>query len=160
MNPPKKRNNTITEYALTEKNHVGNVTEQKEYYDLMTAIMVCLGEKDENCENDLLGLLDVLLSSDISAEKKKEILENEYDIPMSEKMEGEVERMCNLSDGVEQKGIQKGIKIGIEKGIEQGLEQSQRIIILNMLKENEPIEKICRYTQSEEDYVLRLKQEL
>ena len=27
---------------------------------------------------------------------------------MTEKLEGEVERMCNLSDGVEQKGIQKG----------------------------------------------------
>lgn len=27
---------------------------------------------------------------------------------MTEKMEGEVEQMCNLSDGVEQKGIQQG----------------------------------------------------
>ena len=38
---------------------------------------------------------------------------------MTEKFETEVEYMCNLSDGVEQKGIQKGIEIGIEQGIEQ-----------------------------------------
>ena len=31
--------------------------------------------------------------------------------------------MCNLSKGVEEKGIQKGIKKGIQKGIEKGIEQ-------------------------------------
>ena len=31
--------------------------------------------------------------------------------------------MCNLSKGVEEKGIQKGIEQGIQKGIEQGIEQ-------------------------------------
>ncbi len=43
MNPPKIRNNTITEYSLVEKNLFGNVKEEKEYYDLMTAVMICLG---------------------------------------------------------------------------------------------------------------------
>ena len=43
-------------------------------------------------------------------------MENEYDIPMTEEMEGEVENMCNLSDGVERKGIEKGIAIGIAQG--------------------------------------------
>lgn len=67
---------------------------------------------------------------------------------MTEEMEGEMERMCNLSDGVEQKGIEKGI------------EQNQRLVVINMLKENEPIEKICRYTQCDESFVLKLKEEL
>lgn len=62
----------------------------------------------------------------------------------SEEMEGEMERMCNLSDGVEQKGIEKGL----------------RLVVINMLKENEPIEKICRYTQCDESFVLKLKEEL
>ena len=119
MNPPKERNNTITEYSLTEKHHVGKVKEIEKKYDLMTAIMVCLGKREEETEHELLRLLDVLLSSDKKAKEKKEILENEFQIPMTEKMETEVEHMCNLSDGVEQKGIQKGIQIGIEQGIEQ-----------------------------------------
>ena len=46
---------------------------------------------------------------DTRAEKRKEVLEREFRIPMTKKMEGEVEYMCNLSDGVEQKGIEKGI---------------------------------------------------
>ena len=119
MNPPKERKNTITEYSLTEKHHVGKVKEKEELYDLINAIMICLGKNEEAAENELLYLLDVLLSSEKRAKEKKEILENRFQIPMTEKFETEVEYMCNLSDGVEQKGIQKGIEIGIEQGIEQ-----------------------------------------
>ena len=112
MNPPKKRNHTITKYFFAEENCVGNVKENKNNYDLITAIMVCLGKWNDDSENEMLGLLSVLLSSDISAEKKKELMENVYDIPMTEQIEGEVEDMCNLSDGVERKGIEKGIEQG------------------------------------------------
>ena len=107
-NPPKKRNNTITEYSLTEKHHVGKVEEIEEYYDLMSAIVVCLGKNEDETEHELLRLLDVLLSSEKKAKEKKVILENEFQIPMTEKMETEVAHMCNLSDGVEQRGIEKG----------------------------------------------------
>ena len=86
MNPPKERSNTITEYSLTEKHHIGKVKEVEEYYDLMSAIMVCLGRNEDETEHELLRLLDVLLSSDKKAKEKKEILENEIQIPMTEKM--------------------------------------------------------------------------
>ena len=116
MNPPQNRSNTITGYALTETQYVGKVKEEEENYDLMSAIMICLGKNEDETEHVLLRLLDVLLSSDKKAKEKKDILEKEFQIPMTEKMETEVEYMCNLSDGVEQKGIQKGIEIGIEQG--------------------------------------------
>lgn len=70
--------------------------------------MVCLGKKEKETQHDLLRLLDVLLSADKKAKEKKEILENEFQIPMTEKMEAEIEYMCNLSDGVEQRGLEKG----------------------------------------------------
>lgn len=72
MNPPKERTNTITEYSLTEKQHVGKVKEVEEHYDLMSAIMVCLGRNEDETEYELLRLLDVLLSSDMKAKDKKE----------------------------------------------------------------------------------------
>ena len=155
MNPPKERKNTITGYSLTEKHHVGKVKEKEEYYDLMHAVMICLGGSEEEEENELLRMLDVLLSSEMHADEKKEILENEFQIPMTERMETEVEFMCNLSDGVEQRGIQKGIKLGIE----QGIEQTTIVVVLNMLKENEPIEKICRYTGCDEVFVEKVRSE-
>ena len=44
MNPPKRRYNTITKYSILEENYIGSVKENKDYYDLLTTIMVCLGQ--------------------------------------------------------------------------------------------------------------------
>lgn len=35
--------------------------------------------------------------------------------------------MCNLSEGIERKGIEKGIEQGIKQGIEQGIEQGIKL---------------------------------
>ena len=148
MNPPKERNHTVTGYSLTEKQYIGNVKEKEEYYDLMNAVMICLGNSDDEVENDLLRMLDVLLSMEKNADEKRVILENEFQIPMTEKMEMEVESMCNLSDGVEQKGIQKGIAIGIE--------QTTMDVVRNMLKEKLPIETICRIAGCDESFVQKV----
>ncbi len=147
MNPSKERRNTITEYSLTEKHHVGKVKETEEYYDLINTVMVCLGSSEDEAGNDLLRLLDVLLSSNKNAKEKKEIMENEFQIPMTEKLEAEVEYMCNLSDGVEQKGIQKGI------------ESTRRMTVLNMIKENLPIETICRIAECDKIFVENIRRE-
>ena len=55
-----------------------------------------------------MKLLEVLFSSKRGAEEKKQILQQDYNIPMTKKLEGEVAEMCNLSEGIEQRGIQKG----------------------------------------------------
>lgn len=46
MNPPKNRKNSITRYHITEENLVGCVKERKADYDLMAAVMICLGEEE------------------------------------------------------------------------------------------------------------------
>ena len=45
MNPPKNRENSITRYYITEENLVGSVKERKADYDLMAAVMICLGKE-------------------------------------------------------------------------------------------------------------------
>ena len=67
---------------------------------------------------------DGLLSQYRARIVSKAILENEYHIEMSREMEEEVSQMCNLSEGVEQKGIQKGLQKGLQKGIQQALTES------------------------------------
>lgn len=44
------------------------------------------------------------------------IIESEFQIPPEEGIGREVEIMCNLSDLIEEQGIQKGIEQGIEQG--------------------------------------------
>lgn len=116
MNPPKNRENSITRYYIEEENLVGNVQERKADYDLMVAVMICLG-KEGDSNADVLKLLNVLLSTDTDSRDKCQILEEDFHIKMTQTLESEVSLMCNLSKGVEEKGIQKGIQKGIDKGI-------------------------------------------
>ena len=126
MNPPKNRKNTINKYSIKEDNVVGNTKEEKENYDLLTAIMLCLGDPEEKIDSEILRLLEVLLSSKRTVEEKKQILEKEYDIKMTETIESEVSEMCNLSDGVERQGIEKGLK--------QGLQTARYNAVKNLMK--------------------------
>ena len=43
---------------------------------------------------------------------------------------------------------------------EEGREEGRRIVVMNMLKENEPVEKICRYTECDEAFVEEVRKEL
>lgn len=115
--PPKYRQNTITRYVVSEENLVGMVQEKKEDYDLFTAVMICLGHSDGDNYGGILKLLDVLLSSEKEPEEKKRILQDDFDIRMTKKLESEVFDVCNLSKGVEEKGI----TIGIERGTLQAI---------------------------------------
>lgn len=117
--PPQYRQNTITRYAVKEENLVGNVTEEKANYDLLTAIIICLGPEEEG-QADVLNLLEVLLSSEKKAEEKKKVLSEEYDITMTEILERGIEEMCNLSKGVDQRGFQRGMEQGIQQEREAG----------------------------------------
>lgn len=49
---------------------MGNVKEKIENYDLLTAIMICLGTTDDN-SSGILKLLEVLLSTEREVEEKR-----------------------------------------------------------------------------------------
>lgn len=70
-NPPKKRENTVTRYCVQEENLVGQISEQKENYDLLTVVMICLGHVGDDNYNGILKLLGVLLSSEKEAGRRR-----------------------------------------------------------------------------------------
>ena len=131
INPPMSRKNTITRYSMTEHCLIGNARENIENYDLISVIMICLGSldgTDKNIAGGLLKLLDVLLSNETDAMTKKRILEEDFEIPMTERMERGISEMCNLSEGV----MAEGIRRGIEQGIEQGILESLKKLMCNL----------------------------
>ena len=76
-------------------------------YDLLTIVMVCLGGKDKENYDGLLKMLDVLLSEETKPAEKKRTLQEEFGIAMTKKLEGDVEAMCNLSEGVYERAVDK-----------------------------------------------------
>ena len=97
--------------------------------------IVLIGIADELPEHDdkyeLHRLLSTLLSMELSANEKLGIIKNEYSIAVDDKMREDVSVMCNLSQGI------------IEKGIAKGQEQ----IILNMYENNFTLEQISIATK-------------
>ena len=134
MDPPKNRRNTITRYRLAEEQLVGEGREPAKNYDLLSIVMLCLGGPEGENYNGVLRMLDVLLSHETGEQEKRKILQDDYDIAMTRRIEKEVSVMCNLSRGVEQKGIEKGIAKGIEKGMEKGMANGILFSIKNIME--------------------------
>lgn len=120
MDPPKSKMNRITRYRLVEEHLVGGGDEPVRNYDLLSVIMLCLGGPEGANYDGVLRLLDVLLSNETDEAEKRKILQDDYDIQMTQTLETEVSVMCNLSKGVREKGIAEGIIRGRAEGIAKG----------------------------------------
>lgn len=142
MHPPKSRENTITRYRLVEEQLVGEAAEPAENYDLLSVIMLCLGGSDGENYDGVLRMLDVLLGSETSEAEKRKILQDEYDIRMTQAMEKEVSVMCNLSKGV------------MEKGVAKGRLEEKHILIRNAFKMGLSVETIMQLTGLSEREIL------
>lgn len=120
MDAPKYAAGTITEYTMEQKKLLGDFR-GKARYDLLSVVMICLGNeeeerKEEKQEKSLHGLLRTLLSERLPADKKMEILNNRYGIRATVEMKEGMNLMCNLSDRIEEKGIEKGLEEGKKQG--------------------------------------------
>ena len=77
-------------------------------------------------EEKVNKLLNTLLSKSIKLDDKKEMLRNQFNIDTSIELEGDLNTMCNLSDGVFEEAHELGLKQGIEEGLQQGIEQGEK----------------------------------
>ena len=148
FNPPRRVGNAITRYFIQKEDIFGHTNVDSSAYDKLEVVQICLDEDANEQEDELIRLLNTVFSTKKSFHEIENIVENEYNIPMNDSFGEEVQQMCNLSEGIEQrgieKGIQQGIKEGIQQGIEQGTRQGVRQMVLNALQSNsiEDVSKI------------------
>ena len=177
FNPPEKRKNSINIYSIKEKNVVGKVKEKEADYDLLTEVLICLdsgkegNHQEDTEESEILRLLEVLFSTERELKEKEKILENEYGITMTYEEKEEVEKMCNLSEYVWEKGLKTGREEGLQEGLQEGLrtginygklQNLVRMVLKKMRKDisyeitaelfEEPVEKIRKIYEVAEKY--------
>lgn len=87
----------------TELKNAVKATDTKAQYDESAKRL--LGQKSILAHILLLG---ALLSRELTIDEKLNIIGNEYDIPIEERFRKDVSVMCNLSQGIEDKGIAIG----------------------------------------------------
>ena len=129
--PTKEEQNSITYFSLNKDVKVGYNVVTVEEYDKLLMVIIYLGESSQN---EFLRFLEVLFTSQLTANEKKLILENKYQILVDEKMKEDLNEMCNLADRIEEKALEKGMKIGIGQGIEQGIEREKINSVISLMK--------------------------
>lgn len=121
LDPPKSRENTITQYEIHERNRVGCVKEQKEQFDVLSVIIICPGNPTDKETHGILKMLGVLFSDQLKYFEKCRILKKEFNLPFNESLEREVSAMCNLSERILEKGMEKGMEKGARINAEKNL---------------------------------------
>ena len=116
----------------------------QEVYDLIEVVILNLAAGGKSAEGEtqssevILNFLSVLFTNTITSEEKKNILQNEYHIKMTEEFKGDVNNMCNLSQLVWNEGR--------ESGFSEGQDIATMNFVKQMILSSEPAEKISRYT--------------
>ena len=132
MNAPEKKRSykkvadSIVEYSIKPTIlYPHNATDDEiatGRYDLMSTVFINLNSQNTiNSKNVLISMLSTLLSDKIKADEKKQKLEKEYGIKMSKELESEVSSMCNLSEAIEERGIERGRMYTIYDFIQSGM---------------------------------------
>ena len=100
--------------------------------DLLNIVLIGLSEElpEHDDKYELHRLLSAVLSMELSVDEKLRIMEKEYGIPLDDKIREEVVTMCNLSQGIREKGRA----------------ESEERIILNMYHNNFTLEQIALAT--------------
>ena len=148
---PKAWQNTMTVFSLEPKSLVGAGKYDKMDYDMETVAVLGLGNH-ESSRKGILKLLSILLTPKMKPEEKREILEQEYHIPMTVEMKKEADTMCTYGQSILEEGMEKGMRQGMQKGRQEEREAN----VLGMLKEKIPMETISRITHYSLDQIQKL----
>ena len=66
---------------------------------------------------------EIIGMNTVNEEEKLDILKNEYHIPMEKSIKEDVKVMCNLSEGIEERGIMKGKAEGRTEHLKQQVQK-------------------------------------
>lgn len=111
--------------------------------DLLNIVLIGITneipEHDEKYE--MHRLIGALLSSELKEQEKLNIIEHEYNIPISQEFREDVRIMCNLSTGIE------------ERATERATEKTSEKFILNMYKKGYTLDQIADVAETGVDEV-------
>ena len=141
MNSSKRSSNSKVTYHMTEDRDYGDFRARKETYDLITVVVLALGEESA-AENRVLGMLDKVFRSGKPDMVVAAELKDEYGLDIGEYVSEEEEDMCNLSQGF----VDMGRKEGRKEGRAEGREETRRETALRMLADGLNVQKVSEYS--------------
>ncbi len=132
--------NSIDQIHLTRNPILGN-GRWKDMYDILNVVIIRMKNVlDQNLKHKLHRMLGAIFLDSLSIEQKKDILKGECDIDITDERKEMLEDMCNLGEGIFERGVEAGIQQGIIEGREQGhelgiIESIKRLLLNGMLED-------------------------
>ena len=130
--------------------------------DLLNIIMVGvtndIPEREEKYELHLL--ISALLSDDLQMKEKLAIIGDEYNIPIKSDFREDVNIMCNLAEGIEERAIartreedRKEAKKATKKAVEKATKSTSEKFIMSMYRKGYTLEQIADVADISKDDV-------
>ena len=133
------RQDSIVEFSIKPNTLHGDFEVAEKDVDLQRVLIIGLTNRET--ENRLIRLLSVYLSDIKTPEEKKKILEEEFDIKMTEEMEKEIKKMYALSEALK------------DRTRTETWQKAQTRIATNLLRGNNSIPFVAQMTELSEDVV-------
>ena len=133
---------SVSFYEMTNTKNTGPQSAGKEAYDLMTLVVIKLGDEVYNGDTkdegyDLFRFLNAIMYP--HKENFMDIISEYIDFSGNEELWKEAEHMSGLGQSIYEEGMEKGMEKGIEKGIQ--------ILIQGYIEEKIPRERILQKLQ-------------
>ena len=141
------RSDTINRYSIAEECLRGDFQEDKDNYDLMTVVVLRLGNKGTCSDDNAIRLLSKMFSLEMGYEAKIDALQNEFKISVSREIEEEVLNVCNLSQGVYNKGYDSGYDSGFDSGVSAGELKKAKEMAYRLLDKGMPCGEIAEMAE-------------
>ncbi len=146
--PPVYIGNAISRYSMKKDDLIPGIPDEKNAYDKLEVIQICLREDMDEQDDALIRMLNTLFSSRKSKEEIKRELSEQYGIAMDDGYGREVDKMCNLSDMFEERGMKRGMERGITK------------VAINLIKMGKDNAFIMEATALSEETIEQLRETL
>ena len=105
---PQKECDTITEYYLEKKDAYGKPVKAWKHDYISISFIRLSTTKEKNSKHQLIHMLDTLFSNELNVENKKRILVEKHQMKMTRELEGGIDTMCNVSQGIADKAFAQG----------------------------------------------------
>lgn len=160
MNAPAYIGNALTTYTFSKRDVIGQTPDKKESYDKSTVILLYLNEKADISDGSIHHLLNALFSQEMLPSEKQKVLSEEYQIKTDNALGEELNDMCNLGEGIWEKGLETGIQKGLSQGIQSGIVEKTKIVIKNMLNRGMSDDDIYALAECTQDMIDEVRNEL
>lgn len=144
---PATKQFTASLYRMNKHDIIGEVNEDETHYNLMSAVIIRLGKEESADSPPLLRLLWTLFGGEMNAEERISRLE-ELGIQVDCELREEVNEMCNLSEGILERGIEKGATVERRKNAAAFYRSGVSLEVISGSMEV-PVETVKRWIEEE-----------